>query len=83
MMNIFVSNLSFNIQDEDLRKRFAQYGNVASAKVVVDRVTNRSRGFGFVTMDDTGEAENAIRELNGVVLDDRSIKVNEARHKDK
>lgn len=82
-MNIFVSNLSFNIQDEDLRKSFAQYGNVASAKVVVDRVTNRSRGFGFVTMDDTNEAETAIRELNGIMLDDRSIKVNEARHKDK
>lgn len=82
-MNIFVSNLSFNIQDEDLRKHFSQYGAVASVKVVVDRITNRSRGFGFVTMDDTNEAETAIRELNGVVLDDRSIKVNEARHKDK
>jgi RNA recognition motif-containing protein len=80
-MNIFVSNLSFNIQDEDLRKRFSQYGNVASAKVVIDRVTNRSRGFGFVTMEDTNEAETAIRELNGIMLDDRSIKVNEARPK--
>lgn len=82
-MNIFVSNLSFNIQDEDLRKHFSQYGTVASVKVIVDRVTNRSRGFGFVTMDDTNEAETAIRELNGFMLDDRSIKVNEARHKDK
>ena len=81
-MNIFVSNLSFNIQDEDLRKHFSQYGTVASVKVIIDRVTNRSRGFGFVTMDDTNEAETAIRELNGVMLDDRSIKVNEAR-KDK
>lgn len=82
MMNIFVSNLSFNIHDEDLRKHFSQYGTVASVKVIIDRVTNRSRGFGFVTMDDTNEAETAIRELNGVMLDDRSIKVNEAR-KDK
>lgn len=82
-MNIFVSNLSFNTQDEDLRKHFSQYGTVASVKVIVDRVTNRSRGFGFVTMDDTNEAETAIRELNGVMLDDRSIKVNEARHKDR
>ena len=83
MMNIFVSNLSFNIQDEDLRKHFSQYGTVASVKVIIDRVTNRSRGFGFVTMDNTNEAETAIRELNGVMLDDRSIKVNEARNKDK
>jgi RNA recognition motif-containing protein len=81
-MNIFVSNLSFNIQDEDLRKHFSQYGSVASVKVIIDKVTNRSRGFGFVTMDDTNEAETAIRELNGVMLDNRSIKVNEAR-KDK
>jgi RNA recognition motif-containing protein len=81
-MNIFVSNLSFNIKDDDLRKRFSQYGTVASVKVIIDKVTNRSRGFGFVTMDDTTEAETAIKELNGVMLDDRSMKVNEAR-KDK
>jgi RNA recognition motif-containing protein len=81
-MNIFVSNLSFNIQDEDLRKIFSQYGEVASVKVIIDKVTNRSRGFGFVVMDNTAAAETAIRESNGMTLDNRTIKVNEARRRD-
>jgi RNA recognition motif-containing protein len=78
-MNIYVSNLGFNVQDEDLKKHFSKYGEVASVKVVIDKVTNRSRGFAFVDMKDEQAAEKAIRELNGLTLDNRPIKVNEAR----
>jgi RNA recognition motif-containing protein len=78
-MNIFVSNLSFAIQDEDLREFFAPYGEVTSARVVMDRDTNRSRGFGFVEMSNKAEAEKAIAELDGVMADGRSLRVNEAR----
>jgi RNA recognition motif-containing protein len=78
-MNIYVSNLGFNVQDEDLNKHFSKYGEVASVKIVIDKVTNRSRGFAFVDMKDQQAAEKAIRELNGLTLDNRAIKVNEAR----
>ena len=78
-MNIFVSNLSYNIQDDDLRKQFSRYGVVESVKVVIDNVTRRSRGFGFVVMHDEKAAGIAIRELNGKTLDNRQIKVNESK----
>jgi RNA recognition motif-containing protein len=78
-MNIYVSNLGFNVQNEDLQKRFAEFGEVTSVNIIIDKVTNRSRGFGFVNMKDDMAAENAIRELNGLTLDNRQIKVNEAR----
>lgn len=81
-MNIYVSNLGFNVQNEDLKKYFSRYGEVASVKIVIDKVTNRSRGFGFVEMNDTKAAEIAIRELNGLKLDNRMIRVNEARRRD-
>lgn len=81
-MNIYVSNLGFSVQSEDLKKHFSRYGEVASANIIMDKVTNRSRGFGFVVMNDTKEAEEAIRELNGYTLDNRTIKVNEARRRD-
>lgn len=81
-MNIYVSNLGFGVQSEDLKKHFSQYGDVASVNIVMDKVTNRSRGFAFVEMKDTKSAEKAIRELNGLNLDNRTIKVNEARRKD-
>jgi RNA recognition motif-containing protein len=80
-MNIYVSNLSFSVQNEDLQKRFSQYGEVVSVNVIMDKVTNRSRGFAFVNMKDDRAAETAIRELNGITLDNRPIKVNEARPK--
>ena len=80
-MNIYVSNLSFNVQNEDLKKHFSQYGEVASVNVIIDKVTNRSRGFAFVEMKDDQAAEKAIRALNGFTLDNRVIKVNEARYK--
>jgi RNA recognition motif-containing protein len=81
-MNIYVSNLSFNIQNEDLREAFAPYGEVTSAKVVNDRETGRSRGFGFVEMSDETDSKKAIAELNEAELDGRNMKVTEARPKE-
>jgi len=78
-MNIYVSNLGFNVQDEDLREYFEEYGEVTSAKVITDKFTNRSRGFGFVEMSDNAAAEKAIKELNGAVVEGRSISVTVAR----
>ena len=81
-MNIYVSNLGFNVQDGDLKGLFTGYGTVSSAKVIMDRVTNQSRGFGFVEMPDDTAAQKAVGELNGVMVDGRSIKVSEARPKE-
>ena len=78
-MNIYVSNLSFNVQDEDLREYFEEYGEVTSAKIITDKFTNRSRGFGFVEMTDDTAAEKAIAELNGASVDGRTISVTVAR----
>jgi len=78
-MNIYVSNLSFNVQDEDLRAFFAEYGEVSSAKVILDKETRRSRGFGFVEMPNDDEAKKAIEELNGGTVEGRAIYVTEAR----
>jgi RNA recognition motif-containing protein len=81
-MNIYVSNLSFAVVDEDLRSYFAEYGEVTSAKVIVDKYTNRSKGFGFVEMSDDAAANKAIAELDGATVDGRSIKVSVARPKE-
>ena len=78
-MNIYVSNLSFDVQDEDLKGFFTPYGEVTSAKVINDRETGRSRGFGFVEMTDQTAWEKAIAELNDSSVDGRSIKVMEAK----
>ncbi len=78
-MNIYVSNLGYSFQDEDLNKLFGEYGNVSSAKVITDKITSKSRGFGFVEMPDKQNAETAIRELNGKLIDGRPIKASEAR----
>ncbi len=78
-MNIYVSNLGFNFQDEDLKNLFAAHGEVTSAKVIKDKVTNQSRGFGFVEMSDDTAAAKAMAELNGAMADGRAIKVSEAR----
>lgn len=80
-MNIYVSNLSFNVQDEDLREFFSPYGEVMSARIIMDKMTNRSRGFGFVEMADEA-AKKAIAELDGTSVENRTIKVNEARPKE-
>jgi RNA recognition motif-containing protein len=81
-MNIYVSNLSFNIQDEDLREFFAPYGEVTSAKIINDRESGRSRGFGFVEMSDDAASKKAIAELDGATIDGRTIKVMEAKPKE-
>ena len=78
-MNIYVANLSFKVEDEDLRSYFEDYGEVTSAKVIMDKFTNRSKGFGFVEMSDDAAAQKAIQELNGAMVDGRAMKVNEAR----
>ena len=81
-MNIYVSNLPFAVADEDLRSYFVEYGEVASAKIIMDKYTNRSKGFGFVEMTDDAAAEKAIAELNGATVEGRQIKVNVARPKE-
>jgi len=81
-MNIYVSNLSFAVQDVDLREFFAEYGEVSSAKVIKDKYTNRSKGFGFVEMPDDTAAQKAISELDGGVVEGRAIKVMVARPKE-
>ena len=81
-MNIYVSNLSFNVQDEDLRGFFEEYGDIKSAKVITDKATGRSKGFGFVEMSDDAAGAKAIAELDGSVADGRTIKVTEARPKE-
>lgn len=78
-MNIYVSNLGYSYQDEDLSKLFGQYGDVSSAKVITDKFTSRSKGFGFVEMPDKQAAETAVKELDGKLIDGRPIKVSEAR----
>ena len=79
LMNIYISNLSFKVEDSDLRQLFEEYGEVSSAKVVTDRYTGRSRGFGFVEMPNNEAAQKAISELNQAEYDGKVIVVNEAR----
>jgi len=76
--NIYVGNLSFNSNEQSLRSLFEQYGTVHSAKVITDRETGRSRGFGFVEMD-SDASDAAIQALNGAELDGRALKVNESK----
>jgi RNA recognition motif-containing protein len=78
-MHIFVGNLAFTTTEEELRQVFASYGEVASVRMMTDRDTGRSRGFGFVEMPDATEAQTAIDGLNGTSLGGRSLTVNEAR----
>ncbi|WP_300597779.1 RNA-binding protein [Niabella sp.] len=81
-MNIFVSNLGYSFSTEDLTELFATYGAVDSARVITDKFTKQSRGFGFVEMSDEAAATKAIKDLNGTMQDGRSIKVMEARPKE-
>ena len=81
-MNIYVSNLSFNVQDEDLREFFTPYGEVTSAKIINDRESGKSRGFGFVEMSDDTASKKAIAELDGADVEGRTIKVMEAKPKE-
>jgi RNA recognition motif-containing protein len=78
-MNIYVGNLPYSITDDELREAFAAFGDVTSAKVIMDRETGRSKGFGFVEMDNDAQAEEAIRAMNGQDLQGRPARVSEAR----
>lgn len=78
-MNIYISNLSYRLRDEDLRSVFEEYGEVTSAKIIMDRMTGRSKGFGFVEMPDQEAAMKAIKELHEATYDGKVISVNEAR----
>jgi len=79
-MNIYVGNISWGMSDQDLENLFAEHGTVTSAKIITDRMTNRSRGFGFVEMSDGAEA--AIEALNEAEVDGRKLVVNESRPKE-
>jgi RNA recognition motif-containing protein len=81
-MNIYVSNLSFNVNDEDLKEFFTDYGEVSSAKVIMDKVSGRSRGFGFVEMSSDEAAKKAIAELDNATVEGRNIRVMEAKPKE-
>ena len=80
-MNIYVGNLDFKVNESDLEGIFEEYGTVSSAKIITDKFSGRSKGFGFVTMDDQAEATKAINELNGATFENRAIVVNEAKPK--
>jgi RNA recognition motif-containing protein len=80
-MNIYIAHLSYAVNDSDLKELFAEYGPVSSAKVITDKLTGRSRGFGFVEIDDNAQAQKAIEELNGAEYDGKVISVSEARPK--
>lgn len=79
---LFVAKLSFNTTDDSLQQLFAKYGTVVSAKVILDRETNRSRGFGFVEMENDDDAKKAIQELDGSTFEDRTIGVSVARERE-
>jgi len=78
-MNIYISNLSYDVNDNDLRELFEEYGTVSSAKVITDKFSGKSRGFGFVEMDDNASGQKAIDELNQAEYDGKVITVNVAR----
>ena len=78
-MNLYVGNLSYEMSEENLRTEFAEYGEVQSAKIITDKFTGRSRGFGFVEMNSDDEGKKAMEELNGKDVEGRELVVNEAR----
>jgi len=78
-MNIFVGNLNFRVNESDLEGIFEEYGTVSSAKIITDKFTGKSRGFGFVEMENDSEANSAIENLNGSTYENREMVVNEAR----
>ncbi len=78
-MRIYVGNLSYNVTDDDLRELFSQHGELASAEVIKDKFSGQSKGFGFVDMPSSSEANEAIKELNETLFQGRKLTVNEAR----
>lgn len=82
-MNIYVGNLSYGMSESELRDAFSVYGEVSSVKILMDRETGRSRGFGFVEMPNQKEAEAAVAQLNGKDVGGRALRVNEARPRER
>jgi RNA recognition motif-containing protein len=80
-MNIYVGNLDFKVNENDLKEIFEEYGTVSSSNIIIDKYSGKSKGFGFVTMEDQEEAAKAIKELNGATLENREMVVNEAKPK--
>jgi len=80
-MNIYIANLSYSVNDADLKELFQEYGEISSANVITDRETGRSRGFGFVEMPNDAEGLKAIKELNGVEHEGKVLTVNVAKPK--
>jgi cold-inducible RNA-binding protein len=78
-MNIYVANIPYSFKDNDLTELFSEFGNVVSAKIIIDRETGNSRGFGFVEMENKEAGNNAIESLNGKDINGRQLKVNEAK----
>lgn len=81
-MNLYVGNISFQTREDDLRDLFSQYGEVVSVKIITDRATGKSKGFAFVEMANSEDAQNAMRELNDKEYGTRTLKVNEARQRE-
>jgi RNA recognition motif-containing protein len=80
-MNIYVGNLSFKVSENELEELFKEFGTVESVKIITDKFSGRSKGFGFITMENDDEAKKAIESLNGTSFKDRDLAVNEARPK--
>ena len=78
-MNIYVGNLSYEVTEDDLKQMFEEYGSIVKTIIIKDRETGRSKGFGFVEMNEQEDGKKAIQELDGTPVKDRNIKVNEAR----
>ncbi|MFC1962024.1 RNA recognition motif domain-containing protein [Chloroflexota bacterium] len=78
-MNIYVGNLSYDVNEDELRQEFAAFGEITSINIPMDRYSGRPRGFGFVEMPNVSEGQEAIRKLNGKIIRDRALKVNPAR----
>ena len=83
MMNIYVGNLSYGMSEDELRQAFSAHGEVSSVKILMDRETGRSRGFGFVEMPNKAEADAAIAQLNGKDVGGRALRINEARPRER
>lgn len=82
-MNMYIGNLAHDVTEDDLRNAFSEFGEVASVKIIIDKFSGRSKGFGFVEMPSNSEADQAIKALNGKAFNGRSIKVNKAEAKRK
>lgn len=78
-MNIYVGNVSYDLTEKELEELFAEFGSVSAARIITDRTTGRSKGFGFIEMDNKAEGEEAIKQLDGKEMNGRTLKVNEAR----